>query len=711
MSLKIIPSVGVARLGNSLGQFCLSPEEIGGLPFEADQCGNKLGTIINFKDESGQVRRQGQPFKIIQEDGTEITLGSSNVTSMEWTVHLANKKAAWYQYSELEGNLLYGEENSYAQRGVPFRNPDETTEETRQKLIVDPGPRTVSGTQQSIDFDQASVPADYPHYSFPNPDVKYGTSIKTLGTLKTDDQGRLIVLGGYGHAGGDQPLESYGGSDTWHDDISDGPVYCTITFNDGTPTETLKAWVIIGSPDFAPEIINISTLSDTMFDVGVRHFDLMPNMYQGTSYNDDYIVNYQRDILPIIQRIGGYQWVANVQSMMAFTSNIFDFSDPSAANQINRENYFSYFRAPNDKSIPQNDQQQGQLFKEDGANFFPMMPLNSGSNSVSNETIVKFLALDETQYFMLGQWAKGCFENNSDYTSLPIRAEDQASVGNCVGLPMCPGIEVTWSLQNREVYESPYIIFDQKGLGGYNSTGLTPSRDECEGGGCQPGDLTKRMACPWQADFFQCTIQPINFTNPDFNKDTKTVVQEIHTKESWADSNQEFEETVTLRSAPTKEPLPPTYYSYWWPPQSPWDVLTGENTLEGQLASHLPAGQQMNYARGINSFVQMVEHWSALAFIRNNNAGNIGFPYFTETERTNELFVYKEVGVGQISGNGDDDATTIPVFFIDDNIERVQQKNLRAKKLVSFLEERAFKKIKVVDAGLGLPKSGTRMRR
>jgi len=30
MGLKISPSVGVARLGNSTGQFCLSPDKLGG---------------------------------------------------------------------------------------------------------------------------------------------------------------------------------------------------------------------------------------------------------------------------------------------------------------------------------------------------------------------------------------------------------------------------------------------------------------------------------------------------------------------------------------------------------------------------------------------------------------------------------------------------------------------------------------------------------
>ena len=717
MVLAIHPSVGVSRLGNSReGDFCLSPTTIGGLPTEADDNGYPDGPIIDFKDSAGRIRRQGQVFKLF--DGEqEITLDSANVESIEWTVHLANKKAAWYQFSELQGNLLYGGGNSYVIKKVPFRNPDETTESARQKLIIDPGPRCLSGKNKSIEFNEENVPADYPHASFPNATVSYGTAVKSLGTLKTDNSGRLIVLGGYGHAGGDEPLTSYGGSNTWHDDISDGAVFCDITFKDGC-SETVCAWVIVGSPDFAPEIVNISNLNDTFFDVGVRYNNLVPDMYSNGVYNPDYRANFQRDIMPIIQLIGGYQWVANVQSMSGFFSYHFDYTDNSDNARENRMRYYQYFRQLDSKQESVSPQPQAQLFSEVDGGQLPMMPMNSGSNSVSNQTIEKFLALDATQLFLLGQWAEGKFDYTSTYTPYPVHELDQASIGNCVGLPMCPGIEVTWSLQNPNVYTSAYQIAQQRGTNGYNAIGLTPSRDECEGGGCQPGDLTKRMACPWQADFFQCTVQTINFSEPEINKATNIVNTATIRKETWTLDGLDLGKTLNAElthEKHTSQPLTPTYYSYWWPPQSPWDVLTGEVTQDGQADNHLPAGQQMNYARGVNTFTQMVEHWSALAFIRNNNAQNAGFPYFTETERNNEIFQYEEVGTGTITGNSDDNETTIPVFFIDpDQVNlkaALKQRGKKAAKIAEYFEERAFKPIDVAKGGLGLPRSGTKMRR
>jgi len=699
MTYSIFPSVGVARIGNSEGQFYLAPDAIGGLPYEADEFGNKtdargceLGSVKNFKDAAGQVRRQGQLFQIFDENGNELTLNSPNVESIEWNVHLANKKAAWYEFHENQGNLLYGEDNSYASRKTPPRNPNVTGDNPnngRQTLIIDPGPRVISGKNQQAEFSKSSPSNGYPT-RFPKKNVDYGTNVTTLGSLTTDNEGRLVVIGAYGHAGGNTELSSYGGANTWHDDIADGPVYATVTFVNGYQL-TLKAWVIVGSPDFAPEIVNISNLSDTMLDVAIRHKNLIPELCNNGEFNPGYIASFKRDILPIIERIKGYQWVANIQSMSAFFSNIFDFTDNSEPNKTNRQAYFSYFRDPKTQSE--------QLFDYNNTGAIPLMPMNSGSNSVSNvaskdpnETppaggniVDKFLSLNQTQYFLLSQWAEGNFVNDDTLTYPGVDPKNEASVGNCVGLPMCPGIEATWSMQNPNIYAEAFQIADRKGINGYQDTGLDPSRDECEGGGCEPGDLTKRMACPWQADFFNCTIQYVNFTDPKVNK-----VQDEDG--NWA-------------------PLPPSYYSYWWPPQSPWDVLTGEITAKGQALSHLPMGEQVNFARGINSFNQMVEHWSALAFIRNVNTQSNRFPYFVETERNHELFSFKSVGVGSITTNPADNETEIPVFYIPDNSTAYIENSARGAKLVEAMEKRAFKALPTPTGDAPLPRSGTRRRR
>lgn len=129
-----------------------------------------------------------------------------------------------------------------------------------------------------------------------------------------------------------------------------------------------------------------------------------------------------------------------------------------------------------------------------------------------NNVINKFSVLTDTQYYLLAQWAAGKFSANAPGISIPdVHELDKAATGNGVGEPMCPGIEITWSMRNPVIYEAPYVIKHRYDEAFYFKQGLSWSEGECEpanwneptvGKGCEPGDLTKRMAIPWQADFY-----------------------------------------------------------------------------------------------------------------------------------------------------------------------------------------------------------------
>jgi hypothetical protein len=613
VTYSIGPTIGTARLGNSLNDFYLEPVTIGGLPVACDEFGNATmedGAPVferTFKDGDGKIKRQGAVFRVYEiTDGVtyrELTL--DDVRSIVWTVHLANKKSCWYEFKGLDGNLLYGDGNSYEAMNVPLRNKTVTGAGARRALIIDPGPRSLEGRDRSIEIGKDNS-GSYEFASWPPSNPTYGDAITSLGTLRTDNAGRLIVLGGYGKSGGDTEIESFGGGDTWYDDISDGPVTCAVTLNDGTSVK-LEAWCIVGSPKFAPEIVNIVTLDDTMYDAAVRNLGADPAIYAGGSFNTSYRPNYQRDILPILTRPGTYRWVANTPSMSSMSPPPFDARDASAATHDLRLAYLALFRAPSPQSSI--GEAANILFDDHG---FPMMPLNSGSNSVFNQPglIDKFLTLTETQYFFLQQWAAGHFDHTPPPPSNPIASLTAASTGNSVGGPFCPGIEVTWSTRNPNIYSGLMEIRSRHDAAYYESNGLSPSEDETAAPlGCEPGDLTKRMAIPWQADFYQCTMQYINFTDPTVNKEGGI-------------------------------PKPPTYYAYWWPPQSPWDVIAGDLTVEEQALTETPAGQQVLFSRGIDSFGQMIDRWYYMGFIVNQNISQYGrlFPYFTEQERNNAGF-------------------------------------------------------------------------
>ncbi|HEX9511190.1 MAG TPA: LodA/GoxA family CTQ-dependent oxidase [Puia sp.] len=328
---RIHPSIGIARVGNSDGEFYIEPARTGGLPAECDSNGNETirsgapVPVTKFKDKDGKVRRQGSKFRIFKVEGDkekEITLGSPDVEAITWEVHIANKKAAWYGFSELQGNTLYSTptfDNSYSGQHIDLRNKKQTT--GRQKLIIDPGPRSISGKNQKVEIGSGNIPGDYPFGSFPGK-TKYGFDITKLGDLLTDDSGRLLVLGGMGNAGGDEPITSFAGADSWHDDVSDGYVACTVKLKGGEEI-TLHAWVIVGSPKFAPEIDNICTLSDVMLDVAIRYQHSNPDIFDVAKWpatggwNKDYVINFQRDVAQIFERPKRYQWVSNVQCMMS----------------------------------------------------------------------------------------------------------------------------------------------------------------------------------------------------------------------------------------------------------------------------------------------------------------------------------------------------------------------------------------------------------
>jgi L-lysine 6-oxidase len=147
----------------------------------------------------------------------------------------------------------------------------------------------------------------------------------------------------------------------------------------------------------------------------------------------------------------------------------------------------------------------------------------------------------------------------------------------------------------------------------YFAHGLSVTHDECEGGGCEPGDLTKRMAIPWMADFHECTVQTPNITN-------------LHVNQLADGSGIQ---------------APPAFYVYWWPPQSPFNVTTGTlnpqeqvldafvSDIDGQPA--IPAGQNVEFQRGINSAQDMINSWFMLGFVINRGTDDI--PYMVETER------------------------------------------------------------------------------
>jgi hypothetical protein len=483
---KVHPAVGIARVGNSEEHY-IAPEIAGGLPIM------DRGTHFDpadFRDAAGLLRRQAARFAVFRHEsshpedaGEPVEPGKGGVRAIEWTVHLANKKAAWYKF------IVNAGVNGYAP-DHPMRNPDVTDIAKRRELIIDPGPRSVVRAGQSRSFSPADNPHNYP-ITFP-PANLLPARIGTLGSMHADEHSRLLVLGGFGHSGSSRhppEADDYANNDSWWDDTADGPVTARVIMEDGTAiTVDAGAWVLVAPPKFAPQLVNIVTLYDTMLDVAIREMAIRPRMYADGMWNRCYWPNFRQEVLPILERITRYRWVAAIPRH-AHDLDLAKLGDTSPAFRGMREFYLSLIRRPDEPNL-YSGPRSGR----------PQMPMLCGDNCfVDGPPSSRYLTLTRTQYFILSQWAAGTF--TTDRLPLPSggAALDRAALENCVGGAFSPGIEVTWISRNPAIYAEPFRIRARAKVRPPLSLGQDFTR------GLEPGDLSKYMALPWQADFNECS--------------------------------------------------------------------------------------------------------------------------------------------------------------------------------------------------------------
>ena len=239
------------------------------------------------------------------------------------------------------------------------------------------------------------------------------------------------------------PIATYTGADTWFDDISDGPVWCRLKLKGQAEPIVLTAWTLVGSPKYAPELRNISTLDDVMFDVGVRFQNLVPELYNDTrngGYNPNYQASYERDIEPILERIGDYIWVANVQSMVSFISPRFNPRDASPANAEESPDLLLLLpRLLGERALRAAPDALPQPRADGAAQLRLELRHQRRPGQVHGPHAARSTS----------SWGSGRRGSSPRGRVKPwpnsVHPLDRASAGNCVGHPMSPGIETTWN--------------------------------------------------------------------------------------------------------------------------------------------------------------------------------------------------------------------------------------------------------------------------
>lgn len=488
-SYAIHPALGVARIGN----LAPDPNDPSSWYLAAESPYQVPNEGMPYK-VGGQIKKQAQRFRIYEfEDGVatrEVTLDESDVVSITWTVHLANRKAAFDSSAE-PGSV--SRPAALPRTYLPARTRNAAVPgAAREGLAIDPGPRSVGEAGAWLDLAG--------EIRFPSGDGSPASKTVTLGHLHMEPgSGRLLVFAGEGTSegllGGQfsefAPLsparDDWVNNDAWHDDSADGWVRAEVTFQDGSRVTLDQpgqaAWVICACPQYAPGITQFTSL----YDVGRSAF-----------YNSGQTVgrpSFARDIFPILRSASQLSWVSARASLghspgrggyhlSGDLLRMLADNDPSNGDAARmRARIFSRIRNPEYYDIT-----------NESAQDMPRLPMQVVENPQGNSEGMPWDigAVTPLQYAQLREWASGNFESDGVPGFVPLdqldvarrpEALDRAALEATCGTPFFPGIESWGITRARALYaDAPLRMSGQT----------------------RPGDLTIGNAIPWQADYLDC---------------------------------------------------------------------------------------------------------------------------------------------------------------------------------------------------------------
>jgi L-Lysine epsilon oxidase N-terminal/L-lysine epsilon oxidase C-terminal domain/Iron-containing redox enzyme len=503
---KIFPAIGIARLGNSPDEYFVGPEVPGLAPPNGG----------SYKDAQGRVKRQAARFRVYgfnerDEVVAELHADHSDVAEITWSVTLANAKAEWWQFAGTEhvAQILNGRTETARRRNEDVQGNN------RKGLVIGPATGNIGGRGQR------SGPLDGRFLTWP--EKVY------LGELRTDDAGRLLILGGHGRSAStlpDNPLAHYANNDRWYDDTADGPVTVTVTLQSGESLPVRgHAWVVVTPPHFSPHTQNVVTAYDVMTEAAVEHNLLWPEAELGPRPAETDPVLFTRDVYPILRRLSMYQWVSDRARRGHSTEKPGNFLDPAMLRvladpaqakeaQSPQRRIFARLRTPLlhypglDARQPTADELHPfsqEAINQANLSFMPPLAGDEGdvthpiydaeTNRLAPRT---WFSLTATQYRKLARWKEGDFVNDWDGTiplplpppasfdAVPVAQQPaaltRAALEACQGGAFFPGIEFTSIIRFAQTYREAFRLSDDLAA----------------------GDITRWMALPWQADFYEC---------------------------------------------------------------------------------------------------------------------------------------------------------------------------------------------------------------
>jgi hypothetical protein len=598
---RIHPAIGLARLGDAnrkpkegCGWF-LGPERPTALVNAVP------GGIYSLPFKQGdRVMSQGVRFRVFEyRDGASMEIAPGDrghdVEKITWHVHLANRKAAFFQFwGPLGRGSLYG--TPLQRFSWLVRNRRVPRAERDAKLVLNSGIQSIGSDIRETFVNLCNVNSHTRDF------------IDFLGQLLIDAEGHLIVLGGRGkslfvpalHPGVQEArsLTTYANNDGWFDDIADGPVSATLHFRNGQTQEIEKedgAWLVSAPPDFAPGVRPVRSMWDTLVDVFVRNGT--PSLEQdlthrggtaaqlaaawdrkGRKLRDDFRPSFTRTIFPILsaagQLVNSHNMPSRSMAHRGFTDAYMGSLGGPMSDSALRHKIFERIRSPGkwkyDTALM--PLAHGDLYFD----ATPDSPLWRRILHRVGQVPGRLLTVTKLQYALLQKWDAGCFEadwaGDLNPTTGPISPAglDEAALREASGGAFVPGIECGWLLTSPEMYAGPFRLARHRVLTQKTYVGAIDIR---------PGIISAQMALPWQADFADCKQEPV------------------------------IGELVQVA---------------WWPSQRPDDVLRGGSEDRQNLGWVAWAPDQDTISDDSDRFHGMVDHWSEFDFIANRADGSIG---------------------------------------------------------------------------------------
>lgn len=478
----IYPPIGVMRVGNSKEAYFIGPEV--NAP-QADRSDSP------YRDETGALKRQAAKFRIYGFNAAGKAVKELNLDNaeIEWQAHLANQKSSWYEFQL----ALDIPEAADAPPSL-LRNNNVSN---RDQLLIDGGKRRISGRSVKGRDDCGF------HGKFMDTPVY-------LGEMRTDDKGRLLMLGGHGKAeniNGDLAI-TFANNEGWYDDTADGPITAKVKYN-GAELRVLPAWSISAPPDFAPLQKSVRTMWDLMRDVTIRNG--MQNRPSRPSFT--------HDILPIFERMTNLQWV-NAGFAAAFGwGGQFNYTTPEWIAKLGNPSSAFY-------AVRRTISNNFRRYSADGAQAPQLWPWVYGDamNIPASGSVRQNASLSDLQLSFLDQWVNGDFDADYDpeykaptsIEQLPIEKQPdmltQAAMEFCLADAFHPGCEMTWPMRTPQMYMAPFRLKHKRVTDPTNGHYYGPRMDSDvislpDGplkGGQVAGGITRWMAIPWHCDTASC---------------------------------------------------------------------------------------------------------------------------------------------------------------------------------------------------------------